>query len=161
MASNIRLAIDTDIGAIHEIHVACIKEICSSHYTPDEISRWTGRQCHNRYLSNIQEGNVYVSEKGGTKEVVAFGHLHETDKEDCDYEVKALYVSPREVRKGIGRLLLQVLERVAMESGCRRLLVYSSRNAVEFYETFGFVRGECVLQCSGESMKCIKMKKLL
>lgn len=158
----IRLANIGDVEAIHDVHVSSIKELCSSHYSSDDIKRWTERQSTERYLRYIEGGGMVVAEE--FDKVIAFGHLGEPEENitDCNHEIKALYVAPGRAKKGVGTLLLKRLEREAINSGrCKNLLVYSSKNAIEFYKKFGFVKKESVLKCGGEcnSLTCVKMIK--
>ena len=154
----VRLACESDIPAIHSVHISSIKEICASHYKAEEIKLWTERQSHERYSKSFKEGRVYVVERGN--EVIGFGHIGRTEDADCDYEVKALYIAPAEVKHGIGQLLLTTLER-SVEY--KKLLVFSSKNAVGFYERYGFVRIKDTQRCSGEcaSLECVQMIKSL
>lgn len=154
----VRLASESDIPAIHSVHISSIKEICSSHYKADEIKQWTERQSHERYSKLFKEGRVYVVERDNM--VIGFGHIGRTEDADCDYEIKALYVSPAEVKQGIGRLLLTTLER-SVEY--KKLLVFSSKNAVGFYERYGFVSIKDTQRCSGECafLACVQMIKTL
>lgn len=154
----VRLASESDIPAIHSLHISSIKEICASHYKAEEIKLWTERQSHERYSMLFKKGRVYVVER--EKEVIAFGHIDRTEDADCDYEIKALYVAPAEVKRGIGRLLLTTLER-SVEY--KKLLVFSSKNAVGFYERYGFVIIKDTQTCSGECtfLACVQMIKSL
>ena len=154
----VRLASESDIPAIHSVHISSIKEICASHYKADEIKQWTERQSHERYSKLFKEGRVYVVERENM--VIAFGHIGRTEDADCDYEIKALYVAPVEVKQGIGRLLLTTLER-SVEY--KKLIVFSSKNAVGFYEKYGFVRIKDTQRCFGEcsSLACVQMMKSL
>ena len=157
----IRVAIVEDVPTIRELHINTIKEICSSHYTSEEIKIWTERQKKENYQRNVQHEVVLVAEK--MSKIVGFGHLGEPNEDtDCEYEIKALYVASNEIRTGVGSLLLKELENEAFKRGaCTNMLVYSSKNAVEFYKKLGFVEKESVLKCGGpcHSLNCIKMIK--
>lgn len=164
MDCSIREAVESDISTIHTIHISCIQEICCSHYTQSDIIKWTGRQSTNRYLSHMRNSKVIVAElptQGNKKEVVGFGHIGVTDREGCDHEVKALYVSPKVIGKGVGSALMKALQEIAKMEGGNKVLLFSSKNAVGFYEKLGFVKEECVKQCPDEcdSLMCIKMTK--
>jgi GNAT superfamily N-acetyltransferase len=56
-------------------------------------------------------------------------------------EVKSMYVTPSHRRRGIGRLLLDELERIARGRGCREVRLDSSRyltEAVALYRSAGY-----------------------
>ena len=156
----IRPLLDSDIPAIQEVHINCIKEVCSSCYSKEDITAWIDRQSITRYESLFKEGNVSVAVNEEGK-VIGFGHIDKTSDEGCDHVIKGLYVSPSVIGRGIGTLLFNELERIATSDSCSKLLVYSSKNAVSFYERFGFVASKCVKHCPNESdnLFCIKMIK--
>ena len=77
----------------------------------------------------IHNGEFYVAEKDG--EVVGFGQVSQT-------QVEAIYVSPKHLRNGVGKLILQTLEERAVDLGAGYLEVLSSLNAVSFYERAGY-----------------------
>lgn len=52
--------------------------------------------------------------------------------------IYAVFVDPRHHGQGVGRALLQELERIAGQRGIQRLGVYSSRSGVGFYQQLGF-----------------------
>ena len=65
--------------------------------------------------------------------------------EDCELEVKKLYVAPEHHGRGIGGLIVQELEERAIARvqrlelcGRVKLCVISSLNATPFYESCGF-----------------------
>lgn len=52
--------------------------------------------------------------------------------------ITGLYVHPNFIRKGIGTNLLNFINKIAQESGCKVIRVYSSLTAVDFYKAQGF-----------------------
>ena len=161
MAVTIRAYQEPDIESIYNIHVGCIKDICSSCYNDEVIKDWVERQSTERYLTYFKEGNVLVAER--ENKVIGFGHISITDQEDCDHEIKSLYVSPNVIGQGIGTLLMKELESIALRQNCTKLLVYSSANAVTFYKRFGFTDGQCAMKCPNHgdtALFCIRMIKI-
>lgn len=65
-------------------------------------------------------------------EVVGFGML----EQDC---IALCYVSPDIRFKGAGRVLLQAMERHAVQQGVTRLRLESTRTALAFYRRNGFM----------------------
>jgi len=85
-------------------------------------------------LEQIEAGQVFVAERGGT--IVGFAAL--IPREDGNAELDALFVEPDEWRKGIGRLLVAHAVGVARASGAEALHVVGNPHAEAFYRASGF-----------------------
>jgi len=78
-------------------------------------------------------------------------------------ELRACYVLPSAVRKGVGSAIVREIERIALENGLASLQMESSVTAEPFYKALGYEvvdYGEHLLS-SGDRMACVKMRKLL
>lgn len=67
------------------------------------------------------------------------GGIRDLDTEIA--EIKSMYVDPSHRGRGIGRVLLEELERIARERGCREVRLDSSRylaEAVTLYRSAGY-----------------------
>jgi putative acetyltransferase len=96
-----------------------------------------------------------IAEIGGA--VVGLGVL-DVAKE----ELRACYVAPGAIRKGVGTALVRELERWARASGLARLPLNAALSAEPFYRAQGYRtrrRGEHIL--CGQTMACVKMDKEL
>lgn len=135
---------ETDVDQIYHIHTSSIREVCSSHYGAKEIELWSGKQAKETYIPFLKNGEIIVAKGGDT--LVGFVHYiqHNIEKNDRDskgsqwMEIKALYVDPRFIRRGVGKLLVEKVESLAKEKGAESLRVSSTLNAVPFYSKFGF-----------------------
>jgi putative acetyltransferase len=76
-----------------------------------------------------------VAEKDGS--VVGWGSVHLNEN-----TLAATFVDPDHTGEGIGRALVEELERIARKEGLEQIVVPASLNAVGFYETLGFERQE-------------------
>jgi putative acetyltransferase len=77
--------------------------------------------------------------------------------------LQSVYVSDRFRGKGVGSALLQKLESLAKERGCKDLTLDSSLTAEPFYLHHGYMevwRADHTLS-SGQKMACVKMQKTL
>ena len=72
----IRRATKEDCGSVWRIHIRAIKEICSSHYTQDEIHAWSKVLKPARYKKAINRGAFFVAVDGDV--IVGFGNLNKT-----------------------------------------------------------------------------------
>jgi N-acetylglutamate synthase-like GNAT family acetyltransferase len=127
----IRRAKQVDKGAIWQVHVRAIKEVCKTHYSERELKMWTEVLKPDRYEEQIGKGPFYVAVEDET--IIGFGNLNKKSG-----EIEALYVDPEHLRQGVGIKILQALENEALDSGLKRLCLTSSLNAVGFYEMAGY-----------------------
>ena len=82
----------------------------------------------------IAGNQVFVAHRQG--HIVGFATI--VADEGNDAELEGLFVEPTEWRKGVGRALVQQIEREAINWGATRLRVLANENAVPFYEAVGF-----------------------
>lgn len=69
----IRRARQADSKGIWLVHTQAIREICKSHYTPEEIEAWAGRLYPDSYQGIIKSREFFVAEDQGR--IVGFGQL--------------------------------------------------------------------------------------
>ena len=154
----IRTASKDDAESIYNLHTSSIHELCSTHYSEDEIRQWIDRQSLKKYQSFIERGVIFVGVI--IDQIVGFGHL-ECCAENTG-EICALYVSPSFSRKGIGDALLCYLESKAREKECRVIRVKSTLNAKTFYEAKGYQSIQEDVHVVGDrSLSCVLMLKTL
>ena len=154
----IRLASKEDAQSIYEVHTSAIRELCSSHYSQEEIKQWTGRQELGKYLSLISKEAITVVVLND--QVVGFGNI-ERHSDDTG-EICGLYILPSCSRSGVGRALLSHLEDKAKAAGYVNMIVKSTLNAEPFYQAVGYsaVREDSHVM-GGLSLRCILMSKAL
>ncbi len=150
----LRRAKPEDNDAIGCVHVRAIKEICASHYAPEEIESWAKPRKPDHYIESIRNKEFYVAEENGA--VIGFGILNQASG-----EVEAVYVMPEAVGRGIGKEILRKLEEKAQDLGLKSLHLDSSLNAVSFYRSAGFEPQEEAKHrlSSGVEIGCVLMKK--
>ena len=166
-----REAQESDASSIHSIHSLCIHELCSTHYTKDQIDTWAKRQTPERFAKFIaQKDTVFlVAETLESKEVIGFGHMGKSKdprfSSHVDYEVYGFYISPSFGRRGVGKALMTELERQAIRLGCKGYMgVCATLNAVPFYEKCGYVVIKEGVHCLGSTcvdLECKIMEKQL
>jgi len=82
----------------------------------------------------IAGNQVFVAHRRG--HIVGFATIVADEANDA--ELEGLFVEPAEWRKGVGRALVQEIEREAINWGATRLRVMANEKAVPFYEAVGF-----------------------
>lgn len=131
-----RRAVPADAATIWAIHTRAIRETASSHYAPESIAAWSGRTTPASYLVPIATQVVLVA-CNDTGRIAGFAEL-----DPAEGLVKACYVDPDFDRRGVGRALMQAVERAAREHGRSALTLDASINALPFYRALGWQR-EC------------------
>jgi GNAT superfamily N-acetyltransferase len=86
----------------------------------------------------LEDGEFFVAEQAGER--VGVGGWSPDSLEAGLAWIRYLFVHPDHVRRGIGRRLVEVAEAAAIDAGRDRFDVWSSLNAVAFYQALGYHR---------------------
>jgi putative acetyltransferase len=156
----VREILPEDARLFMEVHRSAVRGIAARDYPPDIIENWaripiTQASLEN-FLINPDKEIRLVGEMDG--EIVGIGALV-VEKT----ELRACYVSPNAVRKGVGTAIVREIERIAVANGLTFLQMDSSVTAEPFYKSLGYEvleYGEHVLS-SGQRMACVRMRKAL
>lgn len=152
------MATTQDLNAVWALHTASIRWLCKSHYSQEQINAWTGGLKPASYESALNDESkiVLVAEEDG--EVVGAGMV---DMKSA--EIKLLYVHPDHAGQCVGSWLLAKLEDCAVDQGVRVMNLYSSLNAVSFYQHAGYDAQDETkhVLSDGIELECIRMEKVL
>lgn len=151
----VRRARAEDCAKIKSANVASVRGLCSGHYTPSQIAAWTSSYRIQNYFRSMAAGNIVFVAADGER-IAGVSCLSEG-------KVRAVYVHPGYIGKGIGTKLLMALERAAQRKGLKRLELDSSLNAVPFYKRHNYrvVRRVTHTLRTGCKLSCMKMSKPL
>jgi GNAT superfamily N-acetyltransferase len=105
-------------------------------------------------LEHIASGRTIVAELDGV--VVGFAVV--LPRDDGDAELDGLFVEPISWRRGIGRGLVERIERMAATAGAAHLCVVANTSALQFYGACGF---ETVGQAQTRFRAAPRMRKSL
>jgi putative acetyltransferase len=156
MQISVRRAKLEDAEQICQVHIASVRELCKSDYIPEQIEAWVGKLTHEGYRQAIENPNkiMFVAEIEGA--IAGFSDLFEN-------QVNAVYVHPSYARKGVGRLLLNVVEKEAIARQINKLQLSASINAKPFYQACGYQIIEYSFHTlrSGLKIPCFRMEKNL
>ena len=154
----IRAARPDDAAALHALQMDAIAAIGELHYTAAQRLAWFGDRTPLHYLAPIVTKLMRVAQADASSPLLGFAQL-----DLATASVEAIYVRPAAQRSGIGRLLLQALERSASGAGAQELWLDASLNAVPFYMRHGFEALSAHEHPVGLQMTipCVRMRKRL
>lgn len=156
-AALIRRAVEADLPAIRETHLASIRGLCDAAYTPEQIGKWTSGRELDRYAALVTPRFHCLVAMDGT----VLGGFGTVDLEKS--EISSLFVRPDYAGAGLAGALLWQLEEVARERGLRSLSLESTVNARRFYLKHGYQVLAPVLKrfSNGLEIDCFQMQKPL
>ncbi|KZN24351.1 GCN5 family acetyltransferase [Haladaptatus sp. R4] len=129
--TRVREATREDADEILTLHVAAIRAFGPDAYDEEQVAAWAEKEDGTAGYP-IDESGHYLA-VAEADEVVGYGHLVPGND-----EVRAVYVHPNAARRGVGSAVLSHLEGYARGAGLPRLELWSSHNAVAFYERMGY-----------------------
>lgn len=138
------------------MHKASISCLCRSHYAPEQIEAWAGPKRPEHYERLIRDLIVFVMEE--SDDIAGFGAL-----DSAAADIRALYVAPEAVGRGVGATILDALESEARQLAIPRLTVSATLNSVGFYAKRGYLSkgaADNVLP-QGISLPCVRMEKMM
>lgn len=135
----IRRALSTDARAICTMWIRSIREICGPLYDNDEklLAIWCSNKTESQMLAGISDPKFYfIVAVNAAQDVLGVGVLAGSD-------IRACYLAPEYLHRGIGKQILETLEAEARRQGVTKLKLGSTRYAVSFYQRNGFqLQGE-------------------
>lgn len=140
MALELRSYSPNDLGAMHALDVLCFEK-------PFRFTRAAMRQ-----FAEAKKALVVVADDGGALSGFVILHVERSEEGRVGYVV-TLDVDPALRRSGIGRMLMDEVERQAREDNCAALVLHVSAGneaAIQFYEHVGFTRTQGVAKFYGK-----------
>jgi len=139
----IRSADTGDATAACEVMRRSITEVCAPDYDDDQdvISGWLSNKTKENVSNWIRSSRTYsvvgCNQQG---EIVGFSAIALTG------EILLNYLLPEALHKGLGKLMLEAMEREVISKGVEEIVVVSSITAKPLYERNGYVKnGEPVM----------------
>jgi ribosomal protein S18 acetylase RimI-like enzyme len=144
----IRPATNEDIPKCKRLMHLVVGEVNSRHYSPEIIQAWQEHALEHP----MNPEDVLVCAK---EEIIGFGVIEGS-------HIRRVYVHPETLRKGIGRSIVESLEKIACSRGFTFCTLNSSSNAFEFYKKLGYeYQGEKSLESNGIKVTFSRMIKYL
>jgi GNAT superfamily N-acetyltransferase len=171
----LRQAGPTDIPTLRALIDASVRGLQAADYTPAQIegALETVYGVDSQLITDgtyfvVEDAAVIVGCGGWSKHKTLFGGDHWTAREDSLLDprhdaakIRAFFVHPDWVRRGIGSMILEACEKAATAVGFSRLEMGATLTGVPLYRAKGYVALESLdvpLQ-NGESIKVVRMEK--
>ncbi len=142
-----------------EIHHAAVRGIAAKDYSDSVVDAWARPitdQAIERFLANRDNEVRLIAEIDG--EPMGIGAVVISRS-----ELRACYVAPNAIRRGVGSAVVAEIERIARAHRLNHLHLESSLTAEPFYSALGYrteSRGELLL-APGVPMVAVTMRKQL
>jgi N-acetylglutamate synthase-like GNAT family acetyltransferase len=178
MTFSLRKATEHDVPVLRELIDASVRGLQSADYSPTQIESALAT-VYGVDSQLIADGTYFVVESdeaenkivacgGWSRRKTLYGGDRWTGREDSllDPEkdaakIRAFFVHPAWVRRGIGTILLDACEQAALAAGFRRLEMGATLSGVPLYAARGYVALEdlAVPLANGESLPIVRMEK--
>ena len=135
MSRKIRPAERDDLDAIAALQTAAIMAFGIETYGEAACQAWSRIGVQVRH-SLLASGSFFVAEEESGIVGVA-GWTGDSREADCAWP-RYVFVSPDAGRRGVGRDLMAHVEAAAIAAGRSRFTLWSSLNAVPFYQALGY-----------------------
>ncbi len=178
---SLRTAVISDIPVLHELIARSVHGLMAEAYSETQLREalgvWLGVDSQ-----LIRDGTYFVAEAevdgkrvavgcgGWGKRKTPYGSDHRPDREDALLDpgvdaakIRAFFVHPNWVRRGIGAMILQTCEQAVRDAGFSRCEMGATLSGVPFYSYHGYAATERVELplANGESLPILKMTKNL
>lgn len=148
----IRIAEERDVDAIRSLMELAINQLQRGYLTPEQIEASKAGMGLDRLLIDdgtyfcVLEESDLVGCGGWSRRATLYGGNHSAGRDprllDPATErarIRAMYTHPEHVRKGIGRLILEVSEKAAAAEGFSEIEMAATMAGKPFYERCGYV----------------------
>jgi GNAT superfamily N-acetyltransferase len=188
MTFTIRKASPEDIPVLKRLIDSSVRGLQSGDYTPTQIESALAtvygvdsqliadgtyfavetKSATDRADGREPEAGLIVGCGGWSKRKTLYGGDHWTGREDSLLDprtnaakIRAFFVHPDWVRRGIGSIILDACEEAAISQGFRRLEMGATLTGVPFYRVRGYVELESlgVPLANGEVLPIVRMEK--
>jgi GNAT superfamily N-acetyltransferase len=176
----LRRAVEADVPALRVLIEVSVRGLQASDYSATQIESALAT-VYGVDSQLIADGTYFVVEANSAKPVIVacggwskrktlYGGDRWTRREDTLLDpakdaakIRAFFVHPGWVRRGIGTLLLDACERAALQAGFRRFEMGATLSGVPLYRARGYIAVEnlSVPLANGESLPIVHMEKTI
>lgn len=175
MSLELRVARATDVPVLSVLIESSARALSAGYYTPRQIDAAIRHVFgvdsrlieDGTYLAAIEDGEIVGcggwsrrrTLYGGDQRPVGASDMLDPAKDAA--RIRAFFVAPGHVRKGIGRALLDACEQAARDAGFRRLELMATLPGVAFYAERGFRQVERITDVlpDGTAIEFVRMER--
>lgn len=153
---SIEKALVSDAPVAWNIRARAISVGCKDVYPEEQLKIWIGSVMPEKFVAAIADG-AYLAK-------IARKTIGTVMLNIQTAQVDGLFVYPEYMARGVGRVLMLEVDKVAMKEGLQVLTLESTLNAASFYRSCGFVGDvEKAYPTKNKQLKidCVPMKKTL
>lgn len=144
----------SDAREVARMHRSTIRFVNSKDYPQKQIAVWSGRTSAKRFRNSINMFFRFVAVD--KSKIVGFGDFKK------DGELSGLYVHKDYQGKGVGYSLLKKIEKSARQKGIKKLFLFSTITAKDFYKNHGYkIIKKTKIRIKHQNLVVYKMDKLL
>jgi GNAT superfamily N-acetyltransferase len=118
-----------DAKEVSRLKISSQMEILKDYYPPNVVEFFCRKNTPKYVLDKSKEIELFVAVEKG--KIIGVNGLKKN-------AVRSFYVLPSFIRKGVGRKLMENVEKIAIKRGIKKLIVHSSLYAEGFYRKCGF-----------------------
>jgi N-acetylglutamate synthase-like GNAT family acetyltransferase len=119
---------------VRELHSMSFAHLATTHYTAEEMQAVERMLRDPSYRDELRESNLTLAVIGS--EIVGTAGWCKPDAGTA--RIRKVFVATPQAGKGLGRRLMEHVERDIRSSGIREIVIRATMNAVPFYERLGF-----------------------
>jgi GNAT superfamily N-acetyltransferase len=175
MSLELRVARANDVPVLSVLIECSARALSAGYYTPRQIDAAVRHVFgvdstlieDGTYLAAIEDGEIVGcggwsrrrTLYGGDQRPVGASDMLDPTKDAA--RIRAFFVAPGHVRKGIGRALLDACEQAARDAGFRRLELMATLPGVPFYAERGFREVERITDVlpDGTAIELVRMER--
>jgi GNAT superfamily N-acetyltransferase len=134
MNFNFRAFEENDWISVRELHSTSFARLAASGYTAEQMQAVERLLRDPSYKQDLRESNLTLALFAG--DIV--GSAGWCQPAPGTARIRKVFVAPQHAGKGLGRLLMEHVERDIRASGIREIVIRATMNAVPFYERLDY-----------------------
>lgn len=125
-----------DLSSVRYVHMTAFRILAAEYHSPEEIQAHVDDMMNTDYFEEILQCDLYCALV--EEEIVGTGGWCPADDSGATARIRKVFVRPLFTNCGVGRMLVELAEKRALQAGFDKFTVRANINAVSFYERLNF-----------------------